>query len=1537
MIDLNKSYILIVDDDPATCQTLQDIFTEKGYDVAIASSGQEALKKAEKLEIDVVLIDIKLPDMSGTTLLKDFKHKSPEIISVIITGYASLENAVSTLKDGADGYFIKPLIIDEVLLKVEDALKRQRLQRELSESEKRYRSLIGNIADVIVETANDGTITYVSPQMFDMFGYQREEVIGRNAVECLHLEDITTFTEIIVQAGKSTEIISTELRARHKDGHYIPISSRGSQIHSADQIKFISVLRDNSDQKKSEEALRKSRDELEQRVEERTAELVKAQKIAHLGNYSWNLQTGEVSWSEELKEILGYILEKPSRELIESSIHPEDRDWVLDAMRFVQENGNLLNVEYRIIRPDGTLCHIHEQTEIERDETDQIKRIFGTLLDISLRKKTEESLRESEEKFRMLSEQSVMGICIVQDNQIKYANEAMANIMEYSITEMLEWKKDDLFKLISFTAKSFAEKETQKLKLGEIEALQLDNYQVLAKSGRSRWVDVYAKPIQFKGKNANLVTFVEVSERKLAEEKLQTSEARFRSLVENAPYLIMIVDLIGRIQFINRPVPGIDVRDSIGKSIFSYIQPEFHDMVRNTLRKVFETGNPGSYEMQGAGPFGSISWYETQVGSIKRDERVVAATLITSDVTERKWAERQVLQSEERYRGLYESNRDGIAFYDIQGNILDANRAFRNMYGYSLGELRTLTIQKLTPQKNHELETEIIQSQVFSRGYSDEYEKEGIKKDGSIFPLIARVWLIKDDSGKPKGLWGIVRDISERKRAEVALRNAYNDLEQRVKDRTAECSAVNKELEMEIAERNRIEKQLRSSEEKFRSIFENAPLGIVHLDQNGIITTCNVKFSEIMGSSIEKISGFNTISSLKNENLIHAIKESLSGRLGRFEGEYLSMTGGKKSVSNAYFAPIFSEDGSVLNSIGIVEDISERVQIEDALRQSEANFQDLFNSAPVAYLYAGIDGLVKNVNEAAIELFGYELEVFHGTRVIDLYADESKSKARKIFENFRQGIRVETEEMVYKTKNGREFQGLLSVSPVKDESGQIVRSRSIIINITARKQAEEKFATIIQGSLDGFWVVDSEGRILDVNRAYCQMIGYTREELLTMSISDVEEVENPDEIAQHIKKIQEQGYDRFETSHRHKGGKIIDIEVSANFSNTAGGEFVVFMRDITDRKRVEEALRESERKYRELANSITDIFFAMDKNLEYTYWNMASEKFTGISAKDAIGKSIHEIFPDTEETRRAMKVYQEVLKTQQAQSVVNEYHLEGKKYFFEISAYPSKEGLSVFVKDITERKQFELKLKESEERFKALYKGIPVPAYTWQRVDSDFILIDYNFAAEKVVRGSMKEYLGIKASEMYNDRPDILEDLDHCFNEKETISREINYHFKTTQEERILFTNYGYVPPDLILVHTEDITEKKETERKLKESEEKYLLIAEKANDMIAVINDKLEYEFINEGVAKVLGFSREEFLGKPRLDLVHPDDIEAASKSARDMFETGEGFIKTRVKCKDGHYTQLEIKGSTFLDKDGNRKAVIIGRDVTERKTVKL
>ena len=161
-------------------------------------------------------------------------------------------------------------------------------------------------------------------------------------------------------------------------------------------------------------------------------------------------------------------------------------------------------------------------------------------------------------------------------------------------------------------------------------------------------------------------------------------------------------------------------------------------------------------------------------------------------IAERNLAEKAIRKSEEKYRTLYESCKDGIIYTDIEGNILDVNQAYLDMLSYSKNEMKNITHKQLTPQKWHEMEKNIIENQVLAKGYSDEYEKEYIRKNSTIFPISIKMWLIRNERGNPVGMWGIARDITKHKKAEEELKR----LNEEQKYHLTQLESKNKDLEI---------------------------------------------------------------------------------------------------------------------------------------------------------------------------------------------------------------------------------------------------------------------------------------------------------------------------------------------------------------------------------------------------------------------------------------------------------------------------------------------------------------------------------------------------------------------------------------------------------------------------------------------------------------------------------------------------------------------------------------------------------------------
>ncbi len=278
------------------------------------------------------------------------------------------------------------------------------------------------------------------------------------------------------------------------------------------------------------------------------------------------------------------------------------------------------------------------------------------------------------------------------------------------------------------------------------------------------------------------------------------------------------------------------------------------------------------------------------------DGRLTGAIESIRDITQRKLAEESLKKSEQRFRMLVETMNEGLGVQDENGVIIYANDKLCEMLGYSSDELVGRCQTDFLDQANLSRYEKEIEERRWDEKTSCEIEL--LAKDGRKIPVIISISPLRDERGNYKGAIGTVTDISTRKQAE---------------------------------------KRLRESEEKYRMIFENSPLGILHFDQNANITACNDTIIRIWGSCREKLIGFNLMNSLKNKRMKAAVGNCIAGKPGCYEGNYLSVTGGKIANLKADFGPILADDGSCLGGIGILEDISERKPTEESLDEPGRN------------------------------------------------------------------------------------------------------------------------------------------------------------------------------------------------------------------------------------------------------------------------------------------------------------------------------------------------------------------------------------------------------------------------------------------------------------------------------------------------------------------------------------------------------------------------------------------------------------------------
>jgi PAS domain S-box-containing protein len=191
---------------------------------------------------------------------------------------------------------------------------------------------------------------------------------------------------------------------------------------------------------------------------------------------------------------------------------------------------------------------------------------------------------------------------------------------------------------------------------------------------------------------------------------------------------------------------------------------------------------------------GEVIYTQMSAGCVRNpDHSVDYFVALLQNITNRKLIENALRESEEKYRNLYESMKDSVITTDLEGNILDCNQVCLDMLGYTMEEMKNLTYQQFTPAKWHAFEDQILKTQITSRGYSDEYEKEYIRKDGSEIPISVRSWLIKDQDGHPSRLWSIIRDITTRKSAEQELQSKSSLLEAQLNATTEGILVIDKQ------------------------------------------------------------------------------------------------------------------------------------------------------------------------------------------------------------------------------------------------------------------------------------------------------------------------------------------------------------------------------------------------------------------------------------------------------------------------------------------------------------------------------------------------------------------------------------------------------------------------------------------------------------------------------------------------------------------------------------------------------------------------
>lgn len=261
----HKSNILIVDDEPRMCDSLEVLLGNEGYETQTAYSGQEALTWLGKQGFDLMLLDIVMPDMNGLEIMDHIRANQLDTLVVVITGHACVDSAVESLRRGAHDYLRKPFEFDALLKRVENALEKRRLEKDyelingkLQLSERRYQYLVNNSPDIIYTLGLDGTFTYINPAWHRLLGYTVETVIGKSFADFVPEEHIDACRRLLdAVKGKQGAVHGASCTLMHKDGSARLFSMSGAPNldSTGEVIGMVGMLRDITEQKRMEAQL----------------------------------------------------------------------------------------------------------------------------------------------------------------------------------------------------------------------------------------------------------------------------------------------------------------------------------------------------------------------------------------------------------------------------------------------------------------------------------------------------------------------------------------------------------------------------------------------------------------------------------------------------------------------------------------------------------------------------------------------------------------------------------------------------------------------------------------------------------------------------------------------------------------------------------------------------------------------------------------------------------------------------------------------------------------------------------------------------------------------------------------------------------------------------------------------------------------------------------------------------------------------------------------------------------------------------------
>jgi len=768
-------------------------------------------------------------------------------------------------------------------------------------------------------------------------------------------------------------------------------------------------------------------------LQEQSQRLAHAQALAHLGSWSWEIDSGRMGWSDEQFRIFGY---KPgaiaaTHETFLAAVLPDDHDRVLAAMNAARVNHSPFDLEFRIVRLSGEVRVLHSRGQVHRDATGgRPIRIDGTTLDMTERKHVEDALRASEERWQLAVRGSTDGIWDwnLQTGDVFFSTrwKEMRGYEDHELAYALEeWRSrihpDDLDRVLQSLDRYLAKQSPEFCQEYRIQ-LRDDSYMWVLDRGVAQWADD-GTPLRMAGSASD------ITERKRAEEALRASEERFRAAYHNASVGMSICDLTGRWHEVNQAlcdILGYPKPELLTKDFQSLTRPEDLsgdvDRIQQLLTgaavyQVFEK----RYTRKGGGTV----WAQVGLSVIRNhDDMPLHLLAMVQDITERKLAEETLRRSEERYHTLAQTSPVGIFRTDREGSYLYVNTRWCEIAGLSHEKALNHGWADAThPEDRQHVIDEWDRALTRQEMFSSEYRFQ--RGDGVTTWVLCQAVTEKNSHGEIIGYVGTITDITERKRAEQTLRRSEGDL---------------------------------------RAVLDALPVGVWFTDASGKGRLTNPAGRRIWAGvqhvGLENTEGhpgwWENVSSSGNPHRWALARALTKGEATLNEELTIQCLDGTSKVIINSAVPLFGEDGHVSGAIIVNQDITERKTLESDRAQTHAFLQSILENIPHVITVKDAKTLkIVQMNRAAEQVLGLDRHALADKTLYDCLPEkEANALWDADLDALRRRTLVEVPEHVMKRERepGRIFR--TKKVPLLDTEGEPQYILTISEDITERTTAE---------------------------------------------------------------------------------------------------------------------------------------------------------------------------------------------------------------------------------------------------------------------------------------------------------------------------------------------------------------------------------------------------------------------------------------------------------------------------------------------------